>query len=131
MKESRAVAVALAHIEAWSRHDWDTTRALLALDVRALVASTQPQFGGGGGSEFTGVDNYMARKKKGAELVEPGSVEVLSAIGDETGAVVTVTFRIRVGPGATMVTMARACVYAIDDNKKIKEERDVFFVLAQ
>jgi hypothetical protein len=29
------------------------------------------------------------------------------------------------------VTMARACAYVIDDNQKIKEARDVFFVLSQ
>jgi hypothetical protein len=37
----------------------------------------------------------MAGKIKGAQLVEPGSVDVLSTIGDRTGAVVTITFRIR------------------------------------
>src|SRR5450755_453792 len=95
MKDSAAVAIALAHIDAWSRHDWDKTRELLAPDVHALVASTQPQFGG---SEFAGIDNYMARKTKGAQLVEPGSVEVLSTIGDHTGALVTIAFRIRLGP---------------------------------
>jgi hypothetical protein len=130
MKDSPAVAIALAHIDAWSRHDWDKTREMLAPDVHAIIASTQAQFGASG-SEFTGVDNYMTRKIKGAQLIEPGSVEVLSTIGDLTGAVVTITFRIRLGSGATMVTMARACAYAIDDNQKIKEERDVFFVLSQ
>ena len=130
MKDSPAVAIALAHIDAWTHHDWDKTRELLAADVHAIVASTQAQFGVSG-SEFTGVDNYMERKIKGAQLIEPGSVEVLSTIGDLTGAVVTITFRIRLGSGGTMVTMARACAYAIDDNQKIKEERDVFFVLSQ
>jgi hypothetical protein len=89
MEDSPAVAVALAHIDAWSRHDWDKTRELLAPDVHALVASTQPQFGGGG-SEFTGVDNYMALKTRAAQLIEPGSVQVVSTIGDHTGALVTV-----------------------------------------
>jgi ketosteroid isomerase-like protein len=130
MKDSPAVAIALAHIDAWSRHDWDKTRELLAPDVHALVASTQPNFGGSG-SEFTGIDTYMTRKMKAAQLIEPGSVQVLSTVGDQTGALVTVTFRIRLGLGATMVTMARACVYSIDDNRKIKEERDVFFVRSQ
>ena len=30
-----------------------------------------------------------------------------------------------------MVTMARSCLYWIDENAKIKEERDVFYVLPQ
>ena len=126
MKNSPAVAVALAHIGAWACHDWETTRALLAPDVHASVTSTQPQFGGG---EFTGADNYMERKIKGAQLVEPGSVQVLSAIGDERNALITVTMKIRLGAGGTMVTLARACLYVIDENKKIKDERDLFFVL--
>jgi hypothetical protein len=29
-----------------------------------------------------------------------------------------------------MVTMARACLYLLDENKKIEEERDSFFVLS-
>ena len=29
-----------------------------------------------------------------------------------------------------MVTMARSCLYLLDENKKIKEERDSFFVLS-
>jgi hypothetical protein len=77
-----------------------------------------------------GVDQYMAGKTRAAQLIEPGSVQVLSTIGDESGAVVTVTFRIGLGPGGTMVTMARACLYLINDNMKIKEERDIFFVLS-
>jgi hypothetical protein len=124
--DSPAVALALAHIEAWGSHDWDKTRELLAPDVHASVTSTQRQFGGG---EFAGVDSYMERKIKGAQLVEPGSVQVLSAIGDERNALITVTMKIRLGPGGTMVTLARACLYLIDENRQIKDERDVFFVL--
>jgi hypothetical protein len=30
-----------------------------------------------------------------------------------------------------MVTMARSCLYLIDENKKIKEERDAFFLLSR
>jgi len=34
------------------------------------------------------------------------------------------------GPGGTMVTMARACLYLLDEKRQIKEERDSFFVLS-
>lgn len=121
MQNSPAVTLALTHIDAWSHHDWDKTRELLAPNVHASV----------NGSEFSGIDNYMALKRKGAQLVEPGSVQVISAIGDESNALILVTFRIGLGPGGTMVTMARSCRYWLDDNKRIKEERDEFFILSQ
>jgi hypothetical protein len=128
MQNSAAVKVALAHIDAWSRHDWERTRELLAPNVHALVTSTQRDLGG---NEFTGIDTYMARKTKSAQLAEPGSVNVIGTIGDENNALVLCTFRIGLGPGGTMVTMARACLYLIDDNKKILDERDEFFVLSE
>jgi hypothetical protein len=128
MRASPAVEVALAHIDAWSRHDWDKTRELLAPNVHALVATTQPKFVA---NEITGVDNYMAIKTKAAQLIEPGSVHVLSTIGDESQALTLTTFRIAMGPGGAMVTMARACLYLLDENRKIRDELDQFFVLAQ
>ncbi len=113
--------------EGISRHDWDKTKELLAPNVHASVTTTMPTLGG---SEFTGIDNYMALKVKAARLIEPGSVQVIGTIGDESNALTLVTFRIGLGPGGTMVTMARACLYLLDENKKIKEERDSFFVLS-
>jgi hypothetical protein len=73
----------------------------------------------------------MARKVKSAQLVEPGSVHVIGAIGDEDNALVLCTFRIGLGPGETMVSMARACLYLLDDNRRIIDERDEFFVLSK
>lgn len=127
MQDSPAVKIALAHIDAWSRHDWDKTKELLAPNVHAVVTTTMPNFGGG---EITGIDKYMALKVKAAQLIEPGSVQVIGTIGDESNALTLVTFRIGMGPGGSMVTMARACLYLLDENKKIKEERDSFFVLS-
>ena len=80
-QETPAVAIARAHIEAWSHRDWEKTRELLAPNVHALVTGTQRDT-----AEFTGIENYMERKKKGAQLVEPGSAQVISAIGDERNA---------------------------------------------
>ena len=103
MQHPRAVGIALAHVEAWSHHDWETTRAVLAPDIRALVTSTQPQFGGGG--EINGAEDYMTRK-----------------------AFVVARMRIALGPGGAMVTMTRSCLYLVDEAGRIKEERDSFFV---
>jgi hypothetical protein len=127
MQDSPAVKIALAHVNAWSRHDWDKTKELLAPNVHASVTTTMP---GLGGSEFTGIDKYMELKVKAAQLVEPGSVHVIGTIGDESNALTLVSFRIAMGPGGTMVTMARACLYLLDENKKIVEERDSFFAIS-
>ena len=128
MQDSPAVNVALAHIEAWSHHDWDKTRAMLAPDVHALITSTQREIGT---NEFTGIDKYMDLKTRAARLVEPGSVQVLGTVGDENTALTLVTFRIAMGPNGSLVTMARSCLYLLNENKKIKDERDSFFVLSQ
>lgn len=56
---------------------------------------------------------------------------MLSTIGDESSALVLMTFRIGLGPGGTLVTMARAGLYRLDANMKIQEERDQFFLLSQ
>ena len=127
-QETPAVAVARAHIEAWSHHDWEKTRELLAPNVHAVVTTTLPMKAT---AELTGIDAYMGPKIKAAQLIEPGSVHEISAIGDESNALILITMRIGLGPGGTMVTMARAILYLLDENKKIKEERDEYFVLSQ
>jgi len=127
-QDSAAVAVARAHIDAWSHHDWDKTRDLLAPDVHAWVTSTQEGFRT---SELNGIDAYMEPKIKAAQLVEPGSVHEISAIGDERNALILVTFRIGLGPGGTMVTMARSCLYLLNEDEKISQERDAFYILPQ
>lgn len=127
MEDSAAVSIALAHIEAWTHQDWERTREMLSPDVHALITSTHPQFAGG---EFTGTDTYMERKTRAAKLIEPGSLQVLSSIGDDRNALVLATFRIGLGPGGTMVTMARSCLYLLDESRKIKDERDAFFILS-
>jgi len=127
-QDAAAIAVARAHIDAWSHHDWDKTRDLLAPDVHAWVTSTQEGFRT---SELNGIDAYMEPKIKAAQLVEPGSVHEISAIGDERNALILVTFRIGLGPGGTMVTMARSCLYLLNEDEKISQERDTFYILPQ
>jgi hypothetical protein len=45
MQDSPAVKIALAHIDAWSRHDWDKTKEMLAPNVHAVVTSTMHDTG--------------------------------------------------------------------------------------
>jgi SnoaL-like domain len=127
MQDSTAVTIARAHINAWSHQDWEKTRELVAPNVHVAATSTQSMLPGG---EASGIDNYMERLIQTVQLIEPGSVQVISAIGDERNALVLETLRIGLGPGGTMVTLARASLYLLDENKKIIEERDEFCVLS-
>lgn len=120
MKRSLAVQVALARINARSRDDWGTTRPMLSASVHAFVTTTYPKLDD---SDFTGVDEYMTRTTNRAQLVEPGSAQVLCAR-------VSATMRIAIGPGGSMVTTARSCLYLLDDRGKIQEERDQFFLMS-
>jgi SnoaL-like domain len=128
MQDSTAITIARAHIDAWSHHDWEKTRELLAPNIHIVVTTTQPMKAT---AELTGIDAYMEPKIKAAQLIEPGSVHEISAIGDERNALILVTMRIGLGPGGTMVTLARALLYLLDENKKIKEERDGYLILSQ
>lgn len=83
---SAAVTIALAPIDAWNCHDWDKTKEPLAPDVHAWVHAAQFARA----VEFTAVDEYMARKVKGAQLVEHGSVQVMAAFGDERNPLILV-----------------------------------------
>jgi len=84
---------------------------------------------GFGTAELAGIDAYMEPKIKAARLIEPGSVREVAVMGDDRNALVLVTFRIGLGQGGSMVTMARSCLYLLDENEKIKEERDAFYVV--
>jgi hypothetical protein len=42
---------------------------------------------------------------------------VLGTVGDENTALTLVTFRIAMGPNGSLVTMARACLYLLDEQK--------------
>jgi hypothetical protein len=95
MQESTAIRIAQAHIEAWSDHDWDKTRELLAPNIHAVVTSTQPTIARNYlTADFTGIDNYLERKIKAAQLIESGSARVISTISDESNALILMTLRI-------------------------------------
>jgi hypothetical protein len=125
-RSSLAIDVARSHIKAWSSHDWVTTRALLSPDIHAWVTSTQP---GSGTSEITGIDAHMAPKVRAAQLIEPGSVREIVALGDEQNALVVVTFEIGLGQDGSLMTMVRSCVYRLDESSRIQEERDSFYLV--
>src|SRR6516165_7203885 len=67
-QESSAVALARAHAGAWSNHDWNTARKMLAPDVRVTTMTTQPIMDP---TDLTGIDDYMDGLIKFAQAIEP------------------------------------------------------------
>jgi len=55
-RESQAVTVARAHVEAWTNHDYDAARAGLAPDVHVTAITTMPV---PPPTDLTGADDYM------------------------------------------------------------------------
>jgi hypothetical protein len=126
--DSPAVASAIAHAEAWSTHEWDAAREMLATDVHVTATTTQPIMEP---TDLHGVDEYMIGLRKFAEAVEPGSARVVASVGDERNSLILLTVRAAFVPGGPVVTLPAARLALFDDNGKIKDEQVVFFALAE
>ena len=124
--ESAAVALASAHAEAWSNHDWDKAREMLAPDVHVTATTTQPIMDP---TDLTSIDDYMDGLIKFAQGVEPGSARVLAAVGDDQNSLILLTVKAAFGPGAPKVTIPAARLAQFDENRKLKTEQVVFFAL--
>jgi hypothetical protein len=120
--ESPAVTVARAHVEAWSNRDLDTARQALAPDVRVTATTTQPMMPA---TDLTGVDSYMIGLTQFAQAVTPGSLRILSSVGDERNALLTLTVEADFGAGKATLPGAR--LYLLDENSKIKSEHVIFY----
>jgi hypothetical protein len=120
--EPPAVAIARAHVEAWSNHDFGTARDGLAPDVRITATTTQPF---PPATDLTGVDNYMAGLTQFAQAIVPGSLRVLASTGDERNALLMLT--VEADFGTAKATLPGARLYLIDENNKIKTEQVIFY----
>ena len=125
--ESPAVALARAHAEAWSHHDWDTARKMLAPDVHVTTMTTQPNLPL---TDLTGADAYMEGLIKFAQAVEPGSFRLIGSVGDEQNSLILYTVRVAFGPGGPKVTLPGARLALFDVNNQLKAEQVVFFALS-
>jgi hypothetical protein len=125
--EPRAVAIARAHAEAWTNHDYDTSRRMLAPGVLVTATST---IEGAPKTELKGVDDYMQGLIIFADTVKPGSLKVTSAVGDDRNALLTVTLKTDAPPfGSTTLHGAR--LYLIDENYKIASEQVIFYFVPE
>jgi len=123
-QDSPAAAVAIAHIEAWSNHDFDTARSLLAADVKVTATTTQPFMKD---TNLTGVDDYMHGLVEFAQAVVPGSAHIIASVGDERNALIMVTVEADFGGGK--LTLPGARLYLLDENDKINDEHVVFYTV--
>ena len=120
--ESPAVAIARAHVEAWSNHDFDAARGSLASDVEVSASTTQqypPP------TKLSGVDDYMSGLTQFAQGVVPGSARLIASVGDERNALLMLTVDADFGGGN--VTLPAARLYLLDEDGKIKVEQVVFY----
>ena len=124
-RESKAVAIACAHVEAWSNHDFDTARSMLAPDVNITATSTTP---GLPRTDLTGADNYMQGLTAYAQPVVPGSVQVLASTGDDRNALLVLGLTMAGGPFGNGTTAPCARLYLIDDSGQIQAEQVVFYL---
>ena len=123
--QAPAITVANAHIEAWSNHDFDAARTILADDVKAAVTSTNPALPE---THTTGIDDYMTGLIAFAQAVVPGSAHVQSTMGDDRNALIMVTVRAKFPPSGDEVTLPAARLYLLDENEKIESEQVVFYL---
>ena len=120
--ESPAVAIARAHVEAWSNHDFDTARKGLAPDVKVTATTTLPIMPA---TDLTGADDYMIGLTQFAHGVVPGSLRVIASVGDERNALLMLT--VEADLGGRRATLPAARLYLLDDDGKIKAEQVVFY----
>jgi hypothetical protein len=123
--QATAIALATAHIEGWSNHDFDSARAGVADDVKVSVTSTNPTLPE---TRTSGIDDYMTGLIAFGQAVVPGSVRVLSAIGDERNALIMLTIRAAFPPSGQEVTLPGARLYLLDGNEKIANEQVIFYL---
>ncbi len=79
MSDAPAVALARAHLEAWTTHDLDIVRGNLAEDVQFYSPA----------ANLVGINNYMDAPRgltQFARQVVPGSLRIIATAGDERNA---------------------------------------------
>ena len=120
--ESPAVAIARAHAEAWSNHDFDAARSSLAADVKVTATSTLPIMPA---TDLSGADDYMVGLTQFAQAVVPGSLHVIASVGDDRNALLMLTVEADLPVGR--MTLPAARLYLLDEAGKIKAEQVIFY----
>jgi len=121
MSDSRAVEIARAHLEAWTNHDLEAARGNLAEDVQFFSPA----------ANLVGIDEYMDAPRglvQFAKHVVPGSLRVVSAMGDDRNALIMYEVATEGGPvGSKLFPSAQT--WLLDEHGKIKVERIISYVV--
>jgi len=120
MKDSTAVLLARAHLEAWTNHDLDTARRNLAADVEFFSPA----------SHLVGIEEYFDAPRglvQFARQVVPGSLKVIASMGDERNALIMYQVDTEGGQIGSK-TFPSAQTWVLDDNGKIQVERIISYV---
>lgn len=123
MSDSRAVALARAHLEAWTNHDLAQARGNLADDVEFFSPA----------GRLAGVDEYMDAPRglrQFAMQVVPGSLRILAATGDDRNALIMYEVDTEGGPGGAK-TFPSAQTWLLDGQGKIRTERIISYVISR
>jgi len=120
MKDSKAVVLARAHLEAWTNHDLDTARRNLAANVEFFSPA----------SHLIGIEEYMDAPRglvQFARQVVPGSLRVIASMGDERNALIMYQVDTEGGQIGSK-TFPSAQTWVLDDDGKIQVERIISYV---
>ena len=121
MTDSKAVALARAHLEAWTNHDLETARLNLATDVEFFSAA----------GRLAGIDEYMDAPRglrQFAMQVIPGSLRVIAASGDDRNALIMYVVDTAGGPVGAK-TFPSAQTWLLNEQGKIQTERIISYVI--
>ena len=116
--QPKAAEIAIKHVEAFSNHDYETARSLLADDVHFILITSIPGFPNP--LEGNGVEEFMKALSSGNTLI-PGSFQVIHSIGDDHQALIIVSVKGTL-PTQEPINLLAARHYMIDENDKIKNE---------
>ena len=116
--KSKAVEIAIRHVQAFSTQDYDTARSLLAEDVHFMLITSIPGFPTP--SEGHGVEAFMKALTSGNTLI-PGSLQVIHSVGDDHQALITVSVKGTL-PTQEPITLLAARHYLVDEHEKITNE---------
>jgi hypothetical protein len=121
-QQSPAVAAALAYVDAWSNHDFDTACARFAADITVTATTTDP---GVPDTQLAGVEACTQGLVQFARTVVPGSAQVIASMGDERNALLVMTVLAQLD--GQKVTLPAARLYLLDETNKIKAEQIIFY----